>query len=115
MLDRKQILEAKDIKKETVDVPEWGGKVVVMGMTGKQRDEFEQAIVQGKKVKMSNIRAKLCQVSLVDAAGVLLFSPADITELGNKSAVALDRCFDMASKLSGLSKEDVGELEKNSG
>ena len=52
MLSRDQILKAKDIKKETVNVPEWGGKVIVMGMTGKRRDEFEQEIVKGKKVKI---------------------------------------------------------------
>ena len=35
MLSREQILKAKDIKQETVDVPEWGGKVIVMGLNGK--------------------------------------------------------------------------------
>jgi len=115
MLSKEQILKAKDLQTETVDVPEWGGKVVVMGMTGKQRDEFEQSVIKGKKTNMSNIRARLCQVSLVDEAGVLLFNSNDIAKLGGKSAAALDRCFEVASRLSGISKDDVEDLEKNSG
>ena len=67
------------------------------------------------KTNMSNIRARLCQVSLVDEAGVLLFNSNDIAKLGGKSAAALDRCFEVASRLSGISKDDVEDLEKNSG
>ncbi len=115
MLSKEQIFKAKDIKTETIDMPEWGGKVIVMGMTGKQRDDFEKEIVKGKKTNMSNIRARLCQVSLVDGAGILLFNSNDIVKLGGKSAAALDRCFAVASRLSGISKDDVEDLEKNSG
>lgn len=115
MLSKDEILKADDLKTETVEVPEWGGSVLVKGMTGKMRDEFEQEIVKGKKVKMSNIRAKLCQVSIVDESGELMFNTSDIVKLGGKSASALDRVFEIASRLSGISKDDVEELEKNSG
>ncbi len=115
MLSKEQILKAKDLKTEKVTVPEWGGDVIVQTMTGKQRDDFEQSIVQGKKLKLSNIRAKLCQISIVDNSGVLLFNSNDIAILGGKSAAALDRIYDVASRLSGISKDDVEDLEKNSG
>lgn len=115
MLSKEEILKADDLKTEIIEVPEWGGSVIIKAMTGKLRDEFEQDIVSGKKIKMSNIRAKLCQVSIVDGNGDLLFNTSDIVKLGGKSAAALDRCFSIASRLSGISKDDVEDLEKNSG
>jgi hypothetical protein len=111
MLNREQILEAKDIKKETVNVPEWGGKVVVMGMSAEQREEFEKMIGKEKRTERTNIRAKVCQASLVDESGILLFGTEDIAALGKKNAAAMDRCFDVALRLSGITGTE--ELEKN--
>ena len=37
MLTRKQILECADIPTEIVKVPEWGGEVLVKGLTGAER------------------------------------------------------------------------------
>ena len=115
MLSKEQILKVKDLKTETVDVPEWGGKVKIKTLNGSERDEFEQSIVQGAKVKMSNLTAKLCQLTLVDNSGILLFDSSDIAGLGKKSSKALSRCYEVASRLSGLGKKDMEELEKNSG
>jgi hypothetical protein len=39
----------------------------------------------------------------------------DINTLGQKSAAALDRVYEVAARLSKISKEDVDELAKNSG
>ena len=119
LLTRAQILAAEDIESEIVEVPEWGGSVRVRGLTGTQRDRFEQSIViqQGKKSRMNmdNIRAKLCAMTMVDEDGGRLFSDRDTEELGAKSAAALDRVFAVAQRLSGISEDDLEELEKNSG
>jgi len=117
-LTRQQILEVDDLPAEDVEVPEWGGVVRVRGLTGAERDLFEAAIVnlQGKRttVKMENVRARLVSLSAVGENGERLFSNADIKALGAKSAAALQRVFDVASRLSGLSEGDVEELVKNS-
>lgn len=119
ILNREQILNAQDVETEIVSVPEWGGEVMIKGLTGKQRDEFERSLIEqnGKKItmKFSNVRARLASLSIVDESGQRLFSETDISALGNKSAVALERVFAVAQKLSGLSDKDVEELEKNSG
>lgn len=117
MLSKKDILLAKDIKTEKVSVPEWGGDVLVRGLTGAERDEFEGSIVQieGKKqtMDMGNIRARLCAMSMVDEQGVRIFDEEDVDELGKKSASALQRIFEVTQRLSGLTTEDVENLAKN--
>ena len=113
-LKREDILEIQDIEIEEVEVPEWGGTVCVKGMSGLERDAFEASIVQAKgkgtKVNMENIRAKLAAQTLCDEQGERLFTDADVKLLGKKSAVALQRVFVVAQKLSGIGDADVNEL-----
>jgi hypothetical protein len=118
ILTREAILEASDINVELVDVPEWGGAVYVRTMTGAERDAFEATMVEkrGKdfEVNLRNLRAKLAAFTVVDEHGNRLFSEEDIQILAGKSAAALQRIFNVASRLSGVSAEDVQELAKNS-
>ena len=117
MLTKDQIFEIKDLQVELVDVPEWGGQVYVRGMSGSERDAFEASVVDlrgsTQKVNMQNIRARLVSLTTCDQEGNRLFSDSDIIELGKKSAIALQRIFDVAQRLSGLSKEEMNLLEKN--
>jgi flavoprotein len=43
-----------------------------------------------------------------------LFSDSDVAALGSKSSRSVQRVFNVAQKLSGLSDEDIDELAKNS-
>lgn len=117
LLTRDAILQAQDLPRELVTVPEWGGEVYVRALTGAERDAFEQSIVEqkGKSTKMNlqNMRAKLVALTVVDEEGKRVFSDADAKLLGQKSALALNRVFEVAQKLSGLTPEDVDELTKN--
>ena len=115
LLSRDQILDQEDLKTEIIDVPEWGGKVKIQGMTAFARDRFESSLV-GKNggTNLVNIRAKLAAASIVDDAGELMFSEKDIEKLGKKSASALQRVFNCSQKLNGISDGDVEELAKNS-
>jgi hypothetical protein len=114
LLSREAILNVVDIKTETVSVPEWGGDVMVKGLTGAERNDFEQSMLsrKGKDVQMNmkNATAKLCALSMVDEEGKRLFSDADVEVLGNKSGAALSRVYAVASRLSGLSDSDMKEL-----
>jgi hypothetical protein len=116
-LSKMQILQAVDLPTEEVEVAEWGGSVLVRGMSGIERDAFEASVVSMKgkesQVDMKNIRAKLCAHCLVDDEGKLLFDESEVLALGRKSAAALDRIFTVAQRLSGISKADVEELTKN--
>jgi hypothetical protein len=120
LLTREQILAVDDLQTEIVNVPEWGGSVMVRGLTGKERDAFERSMVilkTGKQEKDAkpdvdfvNFRAKLVAHTVIDENGELLFKEVDVTKLGQKSGKALDRVFDVAQRLSGMTDDDVKEL-----
>ncbi len=116
-LTREDILRAQDLPVEEVHVPEWGGWVRVRGLTAEERDRFEASILEGQgkhtRVKMENIRARLVALTVVDEVGHRLFSDEDVAALAKKSAAAVQRVFDVAMRLSGLTEEAVEELAKN--
>ena len=118
-LTRDQILQASDVVYEEVPVPEWGGKVMVRSLSGTERDRIEATIVQatGRKQSMNlqNVRAKFIAWSIVDPeTHRRLFTDSDIAQLGEKSAAALQRVFNVVQRLAGLSEEDLEEMTKNS-
>lgn len=116
-LNRDEILGINDLPTEDVFVPEWNTWVRVRGLTGAERDQFEQSIVEARgkdtRVNLRNIRAKLVALCVVDEEGKRLFKDEDAELLGRKSAVALNRIFEVAQRLSGLRPEDVEELAGN--
>jgi len=120
-LTRDLILAADDLKTEEVEVPEWGGVVLVREMTGMERDQYERRMVQAKGNEpginldgLVNIRAWVAAACMVDGSGKRLFTERDVMSLGRKSAAALGRVYDVATRLSGLMRGDLDELEKNS-
>lgn len=117
-LSRDAILQAQDIQREEVAVPEWGGTVLVRGLTGKERDGLEASMIEGKgkkaNVNLANLRAKLVSRAIVDENNQRMFTDADIQALSGKSAAALNRVYEVAQRLSGITQEDVDELTKNS-
>ena len=118
-LSRDAILAAKSLRTEEVAVPEWGGTVLVRELSGRERDEWEAslAVMRGKTMvpDVANIRAKLAARTIVGDDGEPVFTQQDVAALGELSAAALDRVFDVASRLSGLNPEDVEAMTKNSG
>jgi hypothetical protein len=108
LLSRQGILTAQDLKHEDIEVPEWGGLVRVRGLKGVERDEFESSIVVTNpdgttRVESKAMRARLVSLTAIDDRGVRLFTAEDVIALGQKSAAALERVFDVAMRLSGMS------------
>lgn len=120
LLTRDQILGAEDRKYEDIHVPEWGGTVRVRALSGVERDAYEAGIVQlrgdgTRRFTLQNARARLAALSICDVEGNRVFTEQDVQALGEKSAAALERVFDAARRLSGLSDEDVQELTEGFG
>jgi hypothetical protein len=117
-LSREAILSAPDIETIEVNVPEWGGIVLIKPLTGAGRDAFEASVIEEKNgktvLKSQNFRARLVARCIVDEDGKRMFADEDITSLGKKSSKALSMLFDECQKSSGMTKEDVAELEGNS-
>lgn len=111
LLSKEQILSAKDSKHKDIDVPEWGGKVRVSVMSGVARDQFESLVLADED--NGNRRAKYLSACIVDDNGDLMFTDKEVEALGRKSAKALDRLFDVALELNGITEDSVEEAEKN--
>lgn len=114
-LSKSQILGAADGDTVEVEVPEWGGSVRVRSISGGERDRFESSLQKAKGGSdLTNIRAKLVALCLVDEGGGRLFSDGEVAELARKSAKPLDRVFDVCLTHNGFKAADLEELRKNS-
>lgn len=111
ILNRDLILNANDLPREEVQVPEWGGSVFVRTMTGSERDRFEHA---WRENPGRDVRGRIAALTICDEAGKPMFTEADATRLGVKSSAALDRILAVSMRLSGLTNQDVEELQGNS-
>ena len=120
-LTLQEIMAAQDRTPVEVKVPEWGGVVYVVGMSGDDRDRFDtkwgaklsESSSDGP-VDMAGLRALVVSKTLCDAEGVLLCSrESEVTQLGRKSSAALDKIFSLGCKLSGIDLEDDEAVAKN--
>ncbi len=113
LLTKEQILKADDLDKEVVEVPEWGGEVYVAQMMASDRDTFEASLIKDGKRDMTNMRARLAALTIVDSEGERMFGDREAAALGRKSASAMARVFDTACRLNGIGDRDVEELSGN--
>jgi hypothetical protein len=127
VMTRARILAAPDRRIVELRVPEWDDAdgeawVYLRSLSGAERDTFEGGVVvqrkQGNVVNYTNIRAKLCALVLVDGpdpltASLLFAKPEDVPKLGEKNVAALQRIFNEAQRMNGISDADVQELVGN--
>lgn len=116
VLGKDDILNADDMKTESVDVPEWGGEVIIKTLTARQKDAWEASIVKqgsGTKMNLIDMRARLVVVSIVDDQGKRVFADSDVGKLTQKFCKAVDRVFDAAQRLNKMTDDDVKDLEGN--
>ena len=119
MFDKNKLKDFKDAQVIKVECPEWAemGDIYVRSMTGISRDNHEMGIYDQSKIpdadRVYNMRATMVVATACDAEGNLIFTTKDADWLGKKSAKVLDRLFDAARKISGMSDSDVAEMEKS--
>lgn len=120
LLNKEQITSADDRLWEDVEVVEWGGEVRVLGMSGTDRNAYqEQMVVIGtngkpQRINLADQLAKLVAKCLVDENFERLFTDKEIKGLGAKNGAVLDRLGDIAKRLSGLAEDAVEEKAGNS-
>lgn len=116
VLNRDAILENRDLETKEVEVPEWGGSVLIRTWTGADRDQYDLAVAKaredGNQVP-ENVRALTVAISVVDEDGNRIFKDKDVELIGRKSGKALDRIFTEALKLNLVSAAAVEELSGN--
>lgn len=118
LLTKTEIINCADITPQEVEVPEWGGAVLLQPMTGAERDEFEMLCQSRQVGKVMNTRGikvnLLCRV-LRNPSDPFepMFTSKELTELNGKNAKPINDLFVVAQKLCGISEEDASEMEKN--
>lgn len=118
-IDGAAILAIDDFQREEVEVPEWGGAVIIMrGLSGDERDAFEASNTVGngaaRSLNLVGIRARLVQKCAITPSGESLFTADQVEALGAKNGAVLDRLFDVARKLSGMMPDAVTVTAGNS-
>ena len=123
MLTREKLLKKEELKKEKVDLGN-GDFVFVRQMTGRERDQFEQSLIEevmGEKGEaeikrsMEDFRAKLAVYTICDEEGKNILGPEDIPILSqHMSAARLELIVNKAQELNRISEEDKENLVKNS-
>jgi hypothetical protein len=122
LLTREDILAAEDRAAEYVAVPEWGGTVRVIALTGTERGLYEASLTtfrsNGKgglemaPGNVANSKVRLAALSIVGEDDKRLFAEADILALGDKSSAALERVVEVAMRLSAFSPADMEALKE---
>ena len=96
VLSAEDILAAQDQTTKTVNVPEWGGDVIVKTMTGEEAATL--ADVKGTAAGITTIVSICC----VNEKGERIFTPEDVVRLAKKSFRALQRVQEVALEINGL-------------
>ena len=124
-LTKAAILAADDIVTEQVHVPQWGGTVLVRGMTGDERNAYEKQLLYERpagnrsarragqtttEVRREEIRNRLIMWCCVDQDGNRIFSEDDLSKINTKSAAAIERVIEVAMRLSGLDDDDIEDM-----
>ncbi len=121
-LTAQEILEMDDLVIEPHPVPQWkNGLVYVRSVSAQERGEIEAAAAQYKEHKgkdnsfARDFTVRFAWLAMCDSKGQRLFSQIeDVARLKKKNAAAIASIAEHAQRLSGFSKEDMEQLEKNS-
>ena len=123
LLNRVSLLRKEALKVEEI-VFENGDKLFVREMTGRERDTFDQLLIEEIKDKEGNItgykrslddyRAKLAVCTVCDEEGNLLLEVSDVTLLSqNMSAARLEKIAKKAQTINKMTEEAKEVIVKN--
>jgi hypothetical protein len=117
------IAELDDVVIEPHPVPQWGENrgVYVRSVSALERGEIEANAARFKESHGKNdgfaktFTVTMAWLGMCDAEGRRLFTDrADVAMLQKRNAAAIAGIAEHVQRLSGFSKEDLEELEKNS-
>lgn len=121
LLTRAQIDTAEDRIYEDVPVPEWGGDVRLLALSGTERDAYEASMVRvGTTGKVAGVNlqeksARLLAKCIVGEDFERLYADKDVAALGARNGKVITRLYAKAQQLSGLGKDAVETAAGNSG
>jgi hypothetical protein len=121
LLTREAVLAAPDLTTRRVEVPEWGGAVMVKALKLEEVAAWQKACQKRVREPNGGIRvepndkvnslALLIVAACVDTTGAQMFTAADVAALTQKSSAATERVGEQIMLLSRIGKSDVKELD----
>ena len=117
---RDGILSLKgNLCKAPVTVPGWPDGLFVREMTGRERDVWDDSMVElhGDEVRLKardNLTARLVVLTLVGADGKRIFADSDIAKVGELGSESLAVIYQASAKLNKLARDDIEDEAKNS-
>ncbi len=121
-LSQQDILQADDLKTIEIEVPEWGGWLLLQEISAGDRDWLEASMLSdaqtegkvsletatGTQVGAELFRVRLVTLSIIDPnTRERLFSNRQVEQLAKKSNKALNRLGQAVLKLNGMTEEEV--------
>lgn len=121
MLNREQILGAKDRAQQVVEVAEWGGDVTITALSVRDRSNVLAQWARMAALKdggdpvqlMAEIKLNLVALSITDADGIALFTLDDVAALATKSEKAIGAIADAVILLNRFSVTATEDAAKN--
>jgi len=123
-MNREEFLACNDVVIEKVHIREIGADMHVRSLSAADKAAWEQQpwIEDPKSttgVKLSRDRFRSARERLVELAvcnedGSRYFKDGDAAAIGRKNGKIVTQLYDVATRLSGITKEDVEEIVKNS-
>jgi hypothetical protein len=129
LLNRNQILEAKDIKTKDIEVKEWGGTIRIKQLSAKEYNDITMNMVNIRKMAAKQLSSKknadenledaineiaiknqkilLIIKSVVDENMKPLFSEADMELLYQKNTNVIDKIIAEIEEFNAVSSEDA--------
>lgn len=112
-LSREDILDADDLQRKEVDIPEWGGTAYIRQLRG---DEFEEVVndVLGGNPEIEDFseaehfQAELLVRCLCDEDGERILEPDDVEVLAQKSVAVLNRLSEVVNEVNGFEEDLAG-------
>jgi len=115
MLNREALLKKEELKREKVDLGN-GEFVYVRQMTGREKDQFDQSLVEEVKDERGNVvdyqrslkdfRAKLAVNTICDDKGEIILKPEDYQKLSkHMSASRLEKIIEVAQRLNSVTEQ----------
>jgi len=105
-------------RSETVEVPEWGGSVVVRELTARDADGYHASLIRinpngSHQFDMTNHRCELLVRCIRNDQGKRIFSDTDANKLGDQPSTLIDRLYAVAQRVTGIDNSEAVKNAKN--
>lgn len=112
-------ISSDNLKEHKLEVPEWGGFIVIREMTAEARDQYELSLLQAGddgafSRNLENARAKMIAACAYGPDGKRMFkNEAAMKALGNMPISVIEPIFAKCQEINHLTDKDVEELAGN--